>query len=98
MKTTWEPDDVIPGRIVCKPLQKGERSFKPSGWTAKWTFKIGFVNGGGADSNVLVCLSDGMVGHAHTAADLAATLNKEGLILMPHAWLIDTMRFLRDAF
>ena len=62
MKTIWEPEDVVVGRIVCKPLQKGERAFKPSGWTAKWTYKVGFVGGGGDANYVLICLCDGMVG------------------------------------
>jgi hypothetical protein len=98
MKTIWEPNDVVVGRIVCKPLQGKERHFKPTGWTAKWTYKIGFVNGGGAQNYTLICMCDGMVGRPHTQAELADALNRDKLILMPHGWLMATMEFLRDAY
>lgn len=98
MKTIWEPSDIVCGRIVCKPLQKGERVFEPNGWTAKWTFKIGFVGGGGEDNYVMVCMCDGMVSRPRSKEQLAQEFNRDGLILMPHGWLIETMNFLRDSF
>lgn len=45
MKFTWEPSDIECGRIVCKP-HTGDEQFKPNGWTAKWTYKLGWLAAG----------------------------------------------------
>ena len=53
MKYTWQPEDIMCGRIVCRPEHEFsdrksiiERQFKPSSWTANWTYKIGWLAGG----------------------------------------------------
>jgi hypothetical protein len=45
MKFTWEPKDIICGRIVCKPNLVDDE-FTPCGWTAKWTYKMGWLAAG----------------------------------------------------
>ena len=45
MKLTWEAKDIECGRIVCKP-NPNDGEFTPCGWTAKHTYKIGWLAGG----------------------------------------------------
>lgn len=60
MKFTWEPSDISCGRIICKSTY-GDcdkatsfiRDFKPCGWTAKWTYKIGWLAGGNPQKEYL---------------------------------------------
>ena len=103
MKYIWEEHDIIAGRIVCKPNPNEakrllERTFTPDGWTAKWTQKIGFNPACGAKRYILISMTDGMISKPHTAKELAAILNNEGLIPMPHAWLIKTMNHLEGSY
>ncbi len=107
MKFIWTAEDIKPGRIVCKPAyfhfgdQCGE-AWKPTGGTAKWTQKIGYVRGGQCRDDtavyVLIALTDGMVGTAYTKADIAAQLNADDMMPMPHKWLIETINWLRDCY
>jgi hypothetical protein len=53
MKFTWEAKDMVCGRIICKPTHQfsdrkrpSEQGFKPCGWTAKHTYKLGWLAGG----------------------------------------------------
>lgn len=106
MKFTWQPEDIICGRIVCKAehatsnrKNRLERIFEPDGWTAKWTHKIGYsFSGKEGDKFHLIAMTDGLVGSIKTAEEMAKHLNSEGMIPMPHFWLIKTMEFLRDAY
>ena len=50
MKFTWEPKDIVSGRIVCKP-KADDGTFKPDGWTAKWTYKIGWLAAGNPEKD-----------------------------------------------
>ena len=45
MKFTWEASDIVCGRIICKPNPR-KGLFTPCGWTAKHTYKIGWLAGG----------------------------------------------------
>lgn len=103
MKFTWEEHDIIAGRIVCKPSANAkkkllERSFTPDGWSAKWTHKIGFNPALNSKKYVLIAMTDGMISKPYTAKELVAHLNEDGLIPMPHAWLIKTMDYLKDCY
>jgi hypothetical protein len=103
MKFTWEEHDIIAGRTVCKPSANStkkllERTFTPDGWTAKWTQKIGYNPALGAKKYVLIAITDGMITKPRTAKELAAALNEDGLIPMPHSWLIKTLDYLKDHY
>lgn len=96
----WTEADIIAGRWVCKPTayhhpDRTDRDWQPDGGTAKWTELIGYANGTG-DAAVLIALVDGMVGKVKTKAEIAAQLNKQGMIPMPHKWLLATIDYLRD--
>lgn len=43
MKFTWTPEDISCGRVICKNIDK---EFEPCGWTAKHTYKIGWLAAG----------------------------------------------------
>ena len=95
MKYVWEEKDIIGGRFVCKPHEvptKGKKEWEPDGWTAKWTFKIGYtVNPSGMTT---ISVVDGSTTKACTKAVMAERLNRDGLIPMPYSWLIKTMEYL----
>jgi len=95
MKYTWEEEDIIAGRYVCKPLREDEKRFEPTGWTAKWTYKIGFIPTHGV---TLICMADGLVHKPTTALELATQLNRDGMIPMPHAWLLKHIEYTRDLY
>jgi len=106
MHITWEAKDIIPGRMICKQFKK---PLSPGGWEAKWTLKIGFhINHPNApllkneetgeylqNNLCLISMSDGMITKPMSAEDLAAQLNKDEMIPMPHDWLIAIINFLR---
>lgn len=97
MKTIWEEDDIICGRIVCKRPLDGK--FEANGNTAKWTQKIGFVCGESSSGRyVLIAMTDGMVSIPHSKKELVDILNQDNLIPMPHWWLAQVMTYLRDAY
>ena len=119
MKFVWEPKDIVCGRIVCKGTHQFserknpvERGFKPDGWTAKWTFKIGWLAGGNAQVEpdytnhetieatrcdyCLISMSDGRIGNPKTKQEMADWLNSEEMIPMSYEWLVPTMEFLRE--
>ena len=109
MKFHWETKDVVCGRIVCKP--NTEPAFEPNGWTAKWTYKIGWQCGlqappayKGEDSRYhtdhfcTVAMTDGMTGPCQSKAEITKWLNGNGMIPMPHDWFIKTMEFLKDCY
>lgn len=113
MKFHWETKDVIPGRIVCKPRRhrKMKAMYEPDGWSAKWTCKIGFQCGAHvpisykgddgryhSDHYCLIAMTDGMTGPCRSKADIAKWLNDNGMIPMPHEWLMKTIEFLKDAY
>jgi len=60
MEYIWTEKDVICGRIVCKVPHD---NFKVDGWTAKWTFKIGFdaTKKPAEGRYLLLAMTDGMV-------------------------------------
>lgn len=98
MKFVWSEKDIICGRIVCKAETK-DSLWKPDGWTAKWTFKIGFDPSKSSDKSVcLICMADGMISSPQSRAELAGYLNSNELIPMPYQWLQKTIEFLRDAY
>ena len=98
MKFIWEEKDIICGRIVCKPTDDGKR-FEADGWTAKWTMKIGFRPDLPHDEHYcLTAMTDGMNTAVGSAKDVADRFNKDGLIPMPHSWLLKTIEFLRDQY
>jgi hypothetical protein len=98
MKYTWSEEDIVAGRIVCREERP---TGEVCGWTAKWTFKIGFGyskdDTPGAEYSLLA-MTDGMIGRMRTKKDLASYLNQHGMIPMPHNWLIATMNYLRDCY
>ena len=101
MRYIWEEKDIIAGRIVCKPntaTKTLDRSFNPDGWTAKWTFKIGYNPALGAKKYVFISMTDGMISKPHTAKEMVASLNEDEMIPMPHAWLIKTINFMQGAY
>lgn len=101
MKYIWEEKDIIPGRMVCKPSEK--EFFQPDGWTAKWTYMIGYANSTGenpclvciGENPCLVCIVDGMISKVYTPKELADRLNRDGMIPMPYSWHLATIEFLR---
>jgi len=100
MKYIWEPNDIIPGRIVCKHFSyQRNDAFIPCGNSAKWTYKIGYRSGGdNGEKYVLVCMADGLVRKGTTREKLAEDLNADELIPMPHKWFIKQMDWLRDSY
>ncbi len=98
----WTEADIIPGRWVCKPTayhhpDRTDANWQPDGGTAKWTYQIGWLASGTTDKNLTrTCVVDGMISKPRTRAELAAQLTKEGLIPMPHKWLLATIDHLRD--
>jgi hypothetical protein len=106
-KRIWAPEDVKAGMIVCR-AHRGRDKWKPDGWTAKWTHKIGFVPGDGkmtkdpltnsyvSNQCCQIAMTDGMVYHrALSEADMAALLTEEDMIPMPWTWWVQMVRFLR---
>ena len=103
MKYIWEEKDIIAGRIVCKPNPNTatkvlERSFTPDGWTAKWTFKIGYNPALGSKKYVFISMTDGMISKPKTVKEMVDSLNEDGLIPMPHTWLIKTFNFMEGSY
>ena len=99
MKFIWEEKDIIAGRIVCKPPSyQGRETFSPCGNSVKWTYKIGYINGGDDKRNALICMCDGLIMGGMTKLDIVERLNKDGMIPMPHKWLIQTMDYLRGCY
>ncbi len=97
MKHVWSADDIIVGRIVCKPRDK--KTTKACGWSAKWTLKIGYLPSNDSGSNyVTIAMTDGMVCGPHSAKEMADMFNKDEMIPMPHKWLQETIDYLRDMF
>lgn len=106
MKYKWTEDDVICGRIVCKPIATSNGS--EDGWSAKWTHKIGFLAGGNPKKPdaqgkercdyVLIAMTDGMICSCKTKSGVVVWLNGEGMIPMPHKRLLAVMEYLRDVY
>lgn len=104
----WTPDDVHSGMIVCR-AHRGSDKWKPDGWTAKWTYKIGFVPGDGRvtrDPNMpgrylpvpqycQIAMTDGMVCcRKMSKADMAKRLTEDDMIPMPWSWWLRMVRYL----
>ena len=94
MKTIWEEHDILAGLFVCKRPEEGQ-AFKPSGWTCKWTHKIGF-SGGAREGTVLVAMTDGMISSKMTPKECADYLTEQDMMVMPHTWLIKSIDYMRD--
>lgn len=109
-KYVWSKEDVQCGMIVCR-AHRGRGKWKPCGWTAKWTHKVGFVPGDatheylknvaasnrGANHYCQIAMTDGMVYHRiMTKVAMAARLTEEDMIPMPYSWWLKTVRFLRS--
>jgi hypothetical protein len=94
MQYIWTKEDIICGRIVCKPW----KSNKPiDGWSAKWTFKLGFY--GGDNKCCLIAMTDGMISmRDRSMAEIAEFLTENGMMPMPHKRFIATMDYLRDCY
>ncbi len=98
MQYIWEEKDIICGRIACKPTADG-KPFKADGWTAKWTLKIGFRPDLPSDEHYcLTAMTDGMNIPVGSAKAMAERFNNDKMIPMPHAWLLQTIEFLRDQY
>lgn len=67
MRIEWQPDDIIPGRIVGKPDR-----------IERWMIGYVVVSPQKGKAFCLVSLSDGMVQQARGAEELAADLNEAG--------------------
>jgi hypothetical protein len=93
----WQPEHISAGMVVCR-AHRGSYRWEPDGWTAKWTYKIGFISGSTVKmikhpngeyemSNlVLVALTDGMVqGKGFTHKEMAEYLNSYDMIPMSAA-------------
>jgi len=94
MKYTWTEEDIIPGRFVCK-----NRKFdKPTGNSAKWTSKIGFLPTAKGTKYCLISMTDGMVNTYESKQELADSLNQNEMMPMPHEWLVETINYLRDCY
>lgn len=101
MKYTWTEEDIVCGKIVCKP-----RNIKNPdlGWHSKWTYKIGYVKGSSTFNKkygsgvVIIALSDGMVSGPMTQEEMAKYLTMENMMPMPHAWLLEVIDYLRDVY
>lgn len=104
----WTPEDVSAGMIVCRAHRNARDKWQPNGWTAKWTYKIGFVPGDGrvtldsnrshigAPSYCMIAMTDGMVcSRKMSKADMAALLTKDDMIPMPWSWWLRMTRYLR---
>lgn len=94
MKYIWEEEDIIPGRFVCKAPEYHDmtvNSWTPTAHVAKWTYKLGFINGGEGVNNkavyVTLAMTDGMVGIGKTSKELASEFNRDQMIPMPDAWV-----------
>jgi hypothetical protein len=100
MKYTWTEKDIIPGRFVCKDINKDNKSFAPDDWTAKWTHKIGWrTEISKKDGHLcVIAMTDGAVYLSGNETVIADYLNREEMIPMPHKWLISTMDYLRDCY
>lgn len=106
MKYIWTTEDIVCGRIVCKP--KGDPNTTENGWDAKWAHKIGFLAGGNPENPdakgearedyILIAMTDGMVCKPKTKAAIAKFLNSEKMIPMPHSRLLAMMEHLRDVY
>jgi len=100
MKYTWTKDDIIAGRVVCKPPEYHgftNQTWVANGSTAKWVYKIGFVAGVG--TLCLIALTDGMVCSMDKSDEqMAEHLNNDGVIPCPHSRLLAVMEFLRDCY
>lgn len=106
MKTqhVWSAEDITAGMIVCR-AHRGRGKWKPDGWTAEWTHKIGFVIGDatfnptsseGSNHYCQIAMTDGMVcRRERTKKQMAELLTKEDMIPMPYSWWLATVRFLR---
>jgi hypothetical protein len=107
-KYVWSPEDVQSGMIVCR-AHRGRGKWKPDGWTAKWTHKIGFVSGDGETTKdpatnryvtshyCQIAMSDGMVYHREKSREqMAADLTSEDMIPMPYSWWLQMVRYLRS--
>ncbi len=95
----WQEGEVETGMIVCR-RHDHESNWKPDGWRAKWTHKIGFVpgdKGGEGDGQYCqVAMTDGMVyARGMTKAQMAKCLTDQDMIPMPYSWWIKMVRFLR---
>lgn len=102
MKFIWTEKDIICGRYVCKhPSYQNRDAFEPTGNAMKWTYKIGFAYYEDGQYTVLISMTDGMVFKLapHKDDKLAAEkLNEDGMIPMPHKWLVSVIDELRDCY
>lgn len=107
-KFIWSEEDVQCGMIVCRRNPR-KGPFKPCGWTAKWTHKIGFVPGDGkiepnpsgrgflpSAQYCQIAMTDGMVYHRGLSKkQMAERLTQEDMIPMPYSWWLKTCRLLQ---
>ena len=99
----WTEADIIVGRWVCKPAPDktipgdAEGRWEVNGWTAKWTYQIGWLASEQSDNNIaLICITDGMIVRHKSRTALVAALNRDKMRPMPHKWLLATVDYLRD--
>ena len=90
----WQEKDVRCGIFVCRRPPEGE-DLEPSGWNAKWMYKIGYQRSRSAGAT-LVCMADGMIGRKRTVKEMADYLNENDMIPMPHKWVIKMFEYMRD--
>ena len=87
----WKESDIIPGRLVCRPVMEG---YTIGGSFAKWAKKIGYQYSVAGQQLCLIAMSDGLVSNIGTAEELAATLNQQKLVPMREDWLPKLMAYL----
>jgi hypothetical protein len=97
------------GRIVGKP--ETENAPDQNGWSAKWTYKIGWLASGNPTvatdytsresientrkDYCLVAMTDGMILQPMTKPEMADYLNRYGMVPMPQNRVMTMMAFLQ---
>ena len=94
MKYIWTENDIKCGIFVCRRPHDG-KEFEPSGWDAKWMYKIGYQKRR-SDGATLICMADGMVGNKRTPKSMADYLTENDMMPMPHKWVIQMFEYMRD--
>jgi hypothetical protein len=85
----WVEAEMEPGRIVCRDPDESGPSIPgaSSGFFCKWLYKIGWALGREAPHHlVLVCMTDGMVHEAMTAAEMVKWMTENRMIPCRESW------------
>jgi hypothetical protein len=98
-KYVWSKEDVQAGMIVCR-AHRINGKWKPEGWCAKWTHKIGFAPGDNKGKlgahYCQIAMTDGMVyARGLTKEQMAEKLTETDMIPMPWSWWLKLTRYLR---